>query len=576
MMLKQDLQFAKPHNVQNTKHKMNTYSRSLSYIQQLKNLKDYKNLSKILENIDLDEINVEKIGKYFENSLDRIERKQHGQYYTHSSVIQYMLESLSITDSSKVLDPTCGCGSFVLGIHDYLTDKYNKPNLNNIFGVDLNPTAVDITRLCLFLKSIKSKGITNILDRNIRVGDSINNDLFSWETEFKDIMSDGGFDYIVGNPPYGFLNKTEFDHSRSEYVNIMNGRLNIASVVIVKSLSLLKDNGMLALLVPKSILHVESYRNLREYLLSNCTILEIYDLGITFADVRGEQIILFLQKKKTKPKTLKISSGIDKNSTNIITPKKSIKYNYTCLTPDKFLILDNPNQYTILDKIDCMKNTTSLTKFVNGQIFRGIPLESIPKKTLCTVPSPNTIKILRGRSISKYKIVKPYYCSDLNLNNHIKHKVKTLSSNKLVLQNIFSPESGLISSFDSEGTITLDTVTNVIVDNDVIGKYLLGLFNSKLITFYLLFGLFNRSKLTIHIDKRYLGQIPIHIKPDTDSVQNIVNLVDRAMTTDDYTLIKEITHMIDGIVFKLYNISKTDINIISDAVDQHLSIKSRW
>lgn len=563
-----------------THHNKMTKTMLCEYIQSSK-LENVGNITKMLKNISEEDIRVDNIGKYFENSLDQVERKKKGQYYTSSAIVQYMIHSLSIKDSSKTLDPTCGCGSFTLGLYDYLRKTYGKSSFKNVFGVDLNPIAVDITRLCLFLKSNKEHPYHNILQKNIQVGNSIveNND-FNWNVNFKSILNNGGFDFVIGNPPYGTIGKNEFDFDDSEYSKIINGTVNIASLIIVKSLNLLKKGGKLAFLLPKSILHVDSYHYLRKYILEKSTVLQIYDLGQEFSDVRGEQIILFLQKTsnlQSKPKKVKISIGIIKNSNEQIKPKKEFDINYSLLKPDKFPILDNLKHYGLLNKLNEKHDTIPLSEFVKDQIFRGITLNAEQQKIISERHMQNGVKILRGRSISKYKISKPYYIKKMKLLGKNHKKIQNFNKKqKIVLQNIFSSESGIIASFDHQGIITLDTVTNVIVDNSNVGKYLLGLFNSKLINFYLMFGLFNRSKLTMHVDKKYLGSIPIVNNPDTKVMKKIISLVDSLYFNNDSYDIKNVTRMIDKEVFKLYNISKNDTKTITDAVDSHLSNKSRW
>lgn len=550
-----------------------------AYLQSLQ-LENTREITKLIENMSDQDLLVENIGKNFENSLNRIERKQKGQYYTPAPIVRYMIDTLRITDSSKILDPACGCGSFVLGLHDYLSEKYGTPSLKHIFGVDLNPIAVDIARLCLFLKSNKNKSHLDLLDRNIQVGNSIRNDAFDWNVNFKPIMNKGGFDFVIGNPPYGLIRKTEFGFDVPEYFKIIHGVINIASLVIIRSLNLLKSDGKLAFLLPKSLLHVESYRSLRKYILEKSTVLQIYDLGQEFSDVRGEQVILFLQKSdgtKLKPKSFKISIGTDKKFPDLVRPKKEFEINYSLLHPDRFLVLNDPKHFNILNKLENMRNTMQLLEFVDGMIFRGITLNAKQQKMVCGNPVAGGIEVLRGRSISKYKISKLYHIKKTELKAENMNKILALENKqKVVLQNILSSESGIISSFDGRGAITLDTVTNVMVPDKNIGKYLVGLFNSKLINFYLVFGLLNRAKLTVHADRKYVGKIPVVNRPDNAIMKKIISLVDSAMLEKDSNEIKKITGMIDAYVFKLYDISKTDIQVITNAMDKHLSNRSRW
>ncbi|MFM6613256.1 MAG: Eco57I restriction-modification methylase domain-containing protein, partial [Dolichospermum sp.] len=79
---------------------------------------------------------------------------------------------------------------------------------NNLFGVDLSPESVEITKLSLWLKTATQGKTLTYLDDNIKIGNSIINDAkitdlpFNWESEFSQIFADGGFDVVIGNPPY--------------------------------------------------------------------------------------------------------------------------------------------------------------------------------------------------------------------------------------------------------------------------------------------------------------------------------------------------------------------------------------
>ncbi len=242
------------------------------------------------------------MGQLFEKSLEKFERKDMGQYYTPKLIVEYMISQLDIKKDSKVLDPSCGCGSFLLTLFDVFKEKYGIQFIKNIFGVDINDAATDMTRLCLSRKSGFKDNYVPLIRQNIKTGNSIvlnrilDKSAFDWNFEFRDVMKNGGFDFIIGNPPYVTLTSADFDASESIYNQLTDGPVNAATLMIGKSLDLLKENGILAFLLPKSILYVDSYAKLRNYLAHNTEILQIYDLGSKFKDVRGEQFILFVRK----------------------------------------------------------------------------------------------------------------------------------------------------------------------------------------------------------------------------------------------------------------------------------------
>jgi hypothetical protein len=130
----------------------------------------------------------------------------------------------------KVLDPACGSGAFLNQVFDYLYVEGQKVNNqlaklkggqrdifdlekhilnNNIYGIDINPESVEITKLSLWLKTANKDKELTALDDNIRIGNSLIEDkhidtenAFNWDKNFPAIMAEGGFDIIVGNPPY--------------------------------------------------------------------------------------------------------------------------------------------------------------------------------------------------------------------------------------------------------------------------------------------------------------------------------------------------------------------------------------
>src|SRR3989339_226407 len=169
-------------------------------------------------------------------------RKEQGIYYTPTYVVDYIVKNTVgelakdkkfDLKNVKILDPACGSGSFLMKAFDYLVTLDKKKNgevdqtkfdlsgasasygrkveilKNNIFGVDLDPKAVEIAQLNLLLKAAEKKHRLPTLQENIKVGNSLIDDpaiagnrAFKWEEQFNEIIADGGFDVVIGNPPY--------------------------------------------------------------------------------------------------------------------------------------------------------------------------------------------------------------------------------------------------------------------------------------------------------------------------------------------------------------------------------------
>lgn len=519
------------------------------------------------------------IGKYFEHSLGKFDRKNKGQYYTPRVIAEYIISQLNIKEDSKILDPACGCGSFLLTVFDLFKNKYGMEFLNNIYGVDINEDAAEMTRICLYLRSSFNDNCIDIIKRNIKVGNSIvkNKEIckngFDWYLEFNNVMCEGGFDFIIGNPPYVTISKYhDFDLSESIYKKIVNGSVNAASLMIGRSLELLKKNGILAFLLPKSILHVNSYNKLRKYIIKNTDILQIFDLGSKFKDVRGEQVILIIKKKMPLLKNkIRINTTICKDEELSSQPSITIQQN-KFVELGRFLTFSKIRDYKIIEKISGLG--ISLDKFVNGKIFRGLSVGG--NYTQPITENGKGVEVVRGKDIKKYSIRSLNILNDKFLEGQSKEKIKNIMNKKVVLQNIFSSESGVIAAYDDKKLLTLDTVTNILVSNDKKGKYILALLNSKLINYYLMYGIFNRSRLTMHMDKLYIGLIPIKENPNKIQLDKLIEIIDLLRGEEDLKLQKQKNKEIDELVYDIYSLKKAEIEIVEEGVLNLLSEKSLW
>ncbi|MGB6463936.1 MAG: N-6 DNA methylase, partial [Nitrosotalea sp.] len=204
---------------------------------------------------DFSAINADVLGTVYEQYLGHIlkktkksatiqdgsaKRKKQGIYYTPTYIVDYIVKNTvgsKIAEMGldwkkiKILDPACGSGSFLIKAFDYLTtlDKEleKKEELkkelygthiaterfgylkNNIFGVDLDTKAVEIAQLNLMIRATEKKERLPSLQQNIKHGNSLIGDAkidkdaaLDWNEQFKEIMNNGKFDIVIGNPPY--------------------------------------------------------------------------------------------------------------------------------------------------------------------------------------------------------------------------------------------------------------------------------------------------------------------------------------------------------------------------------------
>ncbi len=201
----------------------------------------------------------------------------------------------------KVIDPACGSGAFLITTFEYLLNYNNYLNdkifdltgtkdlfsdttkeilQNNIFGVDLNKESVEITKLSLWLKTADKNKTLATLENNIKCGNSLIDDeeiagelAFDWKKEFPEVFENGGFDVVVGNPPYvdiKSLNPLEVKYYFKRFLTTEN-RINLYSIFIEKGMEILSENGILSFINPNSMLMNESYNKLRNLIFFKLT-----------------------------------------------------------------------------------------------------------------------------------------------------------------------------------------------------------------------------------------------------------------------------------------------------------------
>ncbi len=422
------------------------------------------------------------------------DKKSLGQFFTSNRITEYIIKQMNLDETKTVADLSCGDGAFLNTCFNHLIKNKISPEqiISNIYGIEIHEKQLNLAKQNLVTIAKKNK---KIIDKNIILENTIQSTPEKLLEKFPKIAKQKGFDVIVGNPPYLSITTSKFIKSDPILSQIVFGQVNSATLMIGRAYSLLKEGGKLGLLLPKSILRVNSYKKLRDFLLTKFCIEELIDVGIEFDDVRGEQFILIATKNSLKPKTIKIGS-FWKNKpfeTHMIPFNEITKF-------DNFLLLENKKLYKLVDKI--VSDHQNLDQCSNGKIYRGIGIGA-NSKYVSTSPRNNFYKGLRGDSIKKFS-----YDYLIHIQKRDYPKLDMVRTKKIVLQNIFSSESGIIANYDNEGLVTLDTVTNILLEKEN-PYYVLGILNSLLIRFFMVFAIYDKSRLTMHADRRYISRIPI-------------------------------------------------------------------
>lgn len=572
-------------------------------------------------------------------------REANGVFYTPEYVVRFIVENTlgkliigktpEQISKIKILDPACGSGSFLIAAFDYLinyhqeyytkqtfsTKKQGKENpldingyltantkkqilLNNIYGVDLDSQAVEVTKLSLMLKAMENQTQASIqtqsslwhervlpnLDRNIKCGNSlIANDFygnqfdfesasekkinaFDWKKEFKEIFDKNGFDCIIGNPPYLKLTKNNTDNDILEYYNqnfksIHGGSSKNLFQLFIEKIAKLKPKYF-SFIVPEALLTTSSNSIVRKTLIDNLNIqtLAIFD-HFVFEQATIGTTVFIAENKKHKPDTQVVL--INKFGKIKTTKQVDIK-----TSDEVWETLTNNEHDSILKQ---MQNSSTpmkqLVEMSKGMVVQDRNSVMENKKTKTNLP------FLLGKNMSRYTLNYTNYATYDNLtiiggtnklSKHIQTPRLLIRRTGSILCATYSDQAELV-----ESTIYITT------SNKINLKYLLGVLNSKALTFYLKQKLITNAQGFPQILMGQLDQLPIpninsknkaqqthhdSIVKNVDAILqlNKQSLPSATQTTQVKRRMDYLIEEIDNSVFSLYGIKKEEQKIVEN------------
>ena len=374
-----------------------------------------------------EEHNFSKLSYLLTNTIDKKIKKKDGIYFTPPKTINYNFNILEpfIKNVKTALEPSCGSCEYL-----QILNKKN-PDIK-ITGIELNKQIFDS------IHSMESK--------NVKL---YNADFLTFNFKIK-------YDLIFGNPPFYVLKKKEVS---PEYYKYFDGRPNIFILFIIKSLSLLNDNGILSFVLPKNFLNCLYYNNTRKYICDNFEILSIHECNDTYIETQQETIILNIRKSDNKSKN---NEFILSNKYIIFsTPENILKINSLY---DKSTTLYNMGFKVIVGNVvwnQCKKeltddNTKTLLIYssdIEGQTLKIKKYSNVDKKNYINKEGQQgpILVINRGYGVGNYTF---NYCLinedfDYLIENHlicIKY-TKEITNTKLIKE-----YKKIIKSFDNKKT----------------------------------------------------------------------------------------------------------------------------
>ncbi|MDX9881690.1 MAG: TaqI-like C-terminal specificity domain-containing protein [Prolixibacteraceae bacterium] len=460
----------------------------------------------------------------------------------------------------KVLDPACGSGAFLNQAFDYLYAEGRKVSeeiarlklgqreafeldrhilTNNIYGVDLNPESVEITKLSLWLKTANKGKELTALDENIKCGNSLIDDpmvagekAFNWFRSFPSVFphhyqrsqkeentfeepaynysnpqSKGyeryGFDVIIGNPPY--IPAEEIPHEHKEYYpgvyKSAFGRLNVYPIFYEKAISLLKKNGYVGFITPYTISKNKYYLEARKVIIDNTWLKQIVDFQNfkVFEDATVDSIILILNKIENEDRNVclidNIVSFTNQDYRTTFFKQAEIRKN-----EDLSFITANSDFFQKL-----YLNSKKVSQVINFN--QGI-ITGNNKLFVSKTKSENSKPIITGSDFNRYFLSYSDLYIDYSEKLH-RPRTKTIFEIK---EKILLRQTGSypICTIDSNGFYTLDTVHNgLVIDPNFDIKYLLCLLNSKLLRYIYNSQIKETGKVFAQVKIMYIDELPI-------------------------------------------------------------------
>lgn len=427
----------------------------------------------------------------------------------------------------KIIDPACGSGAFLItafefllnynkylddkifdlvGTSDLFSDRTKKILQNNIFGVDLNKESVEITKLSLWLKTADKNKTLASLENNIKCGNSLIDDpeiagnlAFNWEKEFPEIFANGGFDIVVGNPPYVLCQPSNTNEKTLKFYNnfeVSSYKIDLYHLFFEKGIILSKNNGYISFITPNTYLVNKYNLKLREFILRNTQIKEIINYkNIVFEDANVDVSTIILKKSKYTDENVKILLS-SKNENKIVLEKQQNDW-----LKDDEKIFNLRKEFPIN-----FSNCISLKEI--AKTYFGI--QAFDKKSSISQKKENEkyLPMIDGANVFRYQFSKyNQYFNFIDDNIKSGGDYKVYEKERIVIRQIGKIP---IIGYCEANILTSNTIYNIFSITDKFNlKYIFTLLNSKLLKKYWEYKYNDNKNLFPKIKGYQLDDLPL-------------------------------------------------------------------
>jgi type I restriction-modification system DNA methylase subunit len=603
-------------------------------------------------------------------------RKAGGVYYTPTHIVSYIVSQTiepllkgrtpKQISELRIVDPACGSGSFLLGAYEFLmrwylteyvregaekhargrpprlfqdvhgdwqltTTERKRILLAHIFGVDIDPQAVEVTKLSLLLKVLEGESAEALgkslqmfheralpdLEENIKCGNSLVGkdffhnhpgaqqemryqiNAFDWSHEFPAVFDDGGFDAVIGNPPYvdsEWMTKTnpELRQYCNTHYDAASGNWDLFCVFVEKALRLCKPGGRSSMIVPNKLLSAHYADATRKYLSTAATLLSIRDYSSVKVFPVAVYPIVYVCANREPRKNDQVTYEV--MTENTIAPKVSSSAELSLGSLGKagdWSRVGQGSDGDLIEKLARQGQPLGTIALVNGAATVSEAYEIQPLITEWVRGSERHLRFVNTGTLDRYAIL--WGCNQTRYlkRSYTKPIVEESRWRKLPKKRMqeAQAEKIVIGGMTKVLECALDTgaylagkSTSLVLNCSYPLPYVLGILNSKVMSF------FYRQRFSglalqggfFRIGPPQLRLLPIPSPRTSPSaakklqaqVGQIIELNEALLTAGGHERtvlerrIGQIDHEIDGTVYRLFALSPSEMRAIDDAMHQ--------
>ncbi len=349
-----------------------------------------------------------------------------------SALVLFWEEWIDEVKSVRIVDPACGSGAFLIEAFNQLEAVYRQADgfltelrgltvfgvyqtilNNNLYGVDLNEEAVEIARLSCWIKSAEPGSPLTSLDHNIRKGNSVvtdknvHPDAFDWHAAFPEVFAAGGFDVVIGNPPY--VRQEWIKEYKAHWEATFESYSSTADLFVYfyeLGIKLLRPNGRLGFITSGGWVRGAYGEGLRGFLSANAGLESMIDFGEfqPFEDAEMIRPTILIASKREAGGPMKLWKWL--------TAKRPPEALTEVMEKAPSMSTDHLGSGTWeleTDEVRALKVKLAsvgvpLSKYVNGEIYRGV----VTGANEVFVIGESTKKLLVDADPRSIEIIKPF------------------------------------------------------------------------------------------------------------------------------------------------------------------------